>query len=213
MSVEAEDLTGRRYGRYTVIGRAESYISKSGTYQTRWLCRCDCGNERIVFAQALKSGHSKSCGCLQKETATKHGQKYTRLYGIWHNMKWRCSNEHCQSYPNYGGRGISVCAEWERFEPFMEWAMRNGYTDKLTLDRIDNDGDYCPNNCRWATAKEQANNRRNNHYITAFGETRTVSEWAKISGISRQAINWRINNGWMPEDAITIQGRDCRGRC
>ena len=200
--VPAKDLTGKRFGRYTVVRRADSYISKTGSYQSRWLCRCDCGNERIVFAQALKSGNSLSCGCYQKDAVTKHGWKGSRLYGIWHNMKHRCTNQNCKEYRNYGGRGISVCEEWMEFSPFKDWALDNGYSDALTIDRIDVDGNYEPTNCRWVSAKVQANNRRNNNYITVAGETRTITEWSTLSGISRQAIRWRLQHGWTTEDAV-----------
>lgn len=210
---QIEDLSGQRFGRYTVMCRAESYVSKSGSSQSRWLCRCDCGNERIVFAQSLKSGKSRSCGCLQRDVAKTHGWKNTRLYGIWHNMKWRCNNENAASYHNYGGRGISVCKAWEQFEPFMEWALKNGYSDELSIDRIDNNGNYCPDNCRWVNAKEQANNRRTNNLITANGETLTISEWEKKSGLSRQLILWRLRHGWSPNDATSKPRRGQFGRC
>lgn len=213
MPIQAEDLTGRRFGRYTVLRRAENYISKSGSHQTRWHCRCDCGNERIVFTQSLKSGHSTSCGCYQKEIATSHGKKNTRLYGIWHNIKWRCYNPKSHEYLRYGGRGITVCDEWRNdFQSFYDWAMANGYEDNLSIDRIDNDGNYCPENCRWATAKEQANNRKGNNRITALGVTRTIAEWEKESGISRQAILWRISHGWSTNDAVSKEVRKLNGR-
>lgn len=213
MPIRVEDLTGRRFGRYTVLRRAESYISKTGSRQSRWLCRCDCGNERIVFSQSLKSGNSLSCGCYQKETATSHGKKNTRLYGIWHNIKWRCFNSNCSHYPRYGGRGITMCDEWKNdFQSFYDWAMANGYEDKLSIDRIDNDGNYCPENCRWVSAKEQANNRRRNNCITALGITRTISEWENKTGISRQTIQWRINHGWEPDDAVSKEVRKLNGR-
>lgn len=153
------DLTGQRFGRLTVLEPV------TGRGRTKWRCRCDCGRTTVVgSAHHLTSGNTKSCGCLHDDKARErhlqHGGKGTRLYNIWKNMRQRCKNPRATDYNLYGGRGISIDPLWDDFGVFRDWALSNGYTDELTLDRINPDGDYAPNNCRWATWTEQRHNQR-----------------------------------------------------
>lgn len=154
------DLTGLRFSRLYVVSRA----ANAGKHPT-WLCRCDCGNEKIALSTNIVSGKVQSCGCLHKERASAatltHGRQPKRLYDIWCSMRQRCRDPKCRSYSRYGGRGISICAEWKEFEAFRDWSFANGYEESLSIDRIDNDGNYEPANCRWATMVMQARNSSN----------------------------------------------------
>ncbi len=205
------DLTGQRFGRLVVIERAEN--DKRG--RARWVCRCDCGEQKTISGHNLRNGRARSCGCLQKEVTAQrgkmHGQDGKRLYDIWFHMKSRCYNPKIADFKNYGGRGITVCEEWRHdVQAFYDWAMSHGYRDSLTLDRIDNNGPYGPENCRWTTRTKQANNTRANRKLTLRGETQTVSEWAAILNISHSTIRRRLHLGWSVERALTTPVRPRR---
>ena len=195
-----KDLTGKRFGRLTVVERA--CPEKKGN--SRWICRCDCGGYNVVRSDHLSGGLVKSCGCLSVENRIKHNLHNTRLYGIWLSMKERCYNPKKSSYNLYGGRGIIVCDEWlHDFQAFYDWSMANGYRDDLTLDREDGNKNYCPENCRWATIFEQNNNTSRNRHLTYKGETHTVSEWSRITGISRSTLQHRLVHDWPIERMLT----------
>ena len=207
------DLTDQHFGRLTAQEPAGH--DKDGSVM--WLCLCECGATVRVRARSLWSGNTRSCGCLQKEKArqtlraaiTTHGGCGTRLHGIYRNMKQRCDNAANPAYESYGGRGITVCEEWaQSFEKFRDWALANGYRDDLTLDRKENDGPYSPDNCRWATMKQQANNRRSNRVFSYNGESHDLAEWAKLTGIKYNTLRGRLlTYGWSVERALTTKPR------
>ena len=203
------DLTGKVFNDLTVIEQAETKILPSGQHKTMWKCKCRCGKETIVPSYALRNNGILSCReCGIKRSAKsrkKLNKENIRLYNIWNNMRQRCNNPKHKYYKNYGGRGITICVKWlgERgFEEFCNWSMLHGYTDDLTIDRIDNDGNYCPENCRWTTAKEQANNTRRNKIIEFNGEKKTLSQWADFYGLSQDLLGERLLRGKTMEEAI-----------
>lgn len=205
-----KDITGKVYGRLTVIERVEN--DKHG--QARWKCLCECGNYTVAVTTELNRGNVRSCGCLSREISKKvnfkHGFKNTRLYKVWDSMKKRCYNSNSPSYKYYGGRGITICDEWKNdFKSFHDWAFANGYDEnaeymKCTIDRIDVNGNYEPSNCRWVTCKEQARNRTNNRLIEYNGEKLTLIEWAERLKIKYTILHQRIRKyGWSIERAFT----------
>ena len=209
-----KNLKGQKFSYLTVVKEVGS--NKNG--RTIWLCRCDCGNYHETLGKYLLDGSTTSCGCRRAKILsdttkrqTTHNKSNTRLYRIWAAMRKRCRNINDSEYKNYGERGISICSEWDNFTTFYEWAMANGYADNLTIDRINNDGNYEPNNCRWVSYKVQANNTRANHYITYNDETLTLQEWAEKVGISEKTLISRINRyHWSIEKALETPVRPIR---
>lgn len=217
------DLTGQRFGKLLVVQQAPDHVSSSGTRTTMWECVCDCGQRITCRTYSLTSGHTRSCGCLIyeesyrkacSERVMRHGDSRvghkSRLYRVWYAMKGRCFCQTDSHYHLYGGRGITVCDEWSSsYEAFKDWALKNGYNPEAphgdcTLDRIDVNGDYCPENCRWVTMKKQANNKQNSRLVEFDGKTQTVSEWAEESGIKPATLRQRlVESDWSIERALT----------
>lgn len=194
------DLTGVRFGKLTVIKRVENKITNNGQIKVQFLCKCDCGKEVIVLSNSLKSGLTKSCGCIYRT----HNMTNSKIYNVWQSIKTRCFNKNSKSYKEYGGRGIKMCEEWlHEFQAFYNWAIENGYKDGLTIDRIDNNGNYTKENCRWVTMKEQNNNKRTSKYITYNNETHTMTEWSYKLGGSKELVSKRLASGWSIEKALT----------
>ena len=206
-----KDRTGHRYGRLTAI----KVDHKDKNNRWHWLCKCDCGNYAVAAGDSLTKGLTRSCGCLAKEVLKsgdvrrEHGMCGTRIYRIWKQMKTRCLNKNTPDYKKwYGGRGVTVCDEWRNdFKTFYDWAISNGYREDLTIDRIDSNGNYCPENCRWVDLKTQARNTRQNHLITYNGETHCLVEWAEILGVNVQVLRSRVYSGWDDERIITQKVR------
>lgn len=199
-----EIAAGETFGRWTVLHE------DTHAHGRAWRCQCECGAERVVLQARLRQGKSRSCGCraidmtrarsIGQTYSKKHGMFGTRIHSTWANMLSRCRNPHDKEYKRYGGRGIKVCERWRDFSAFYE---DMGDAPKgFQLDRIDNNGDYCKENCRWASSKTQNNNRRDNFMITLGGETKTLAQWSEITGIHRMTIKSRILRGWSPARAL-----------
>lgn len=204
------DLVGQRFGRLVV----EEYAFTKNN-RAYWKCKCDCGNYTEVPTYSLKYGNTTSCGCYRLERVVeakadshKYSGSYTsghrpRLYWTWLNMIRRCEDPKAPDYYRYGALGISVCEEWHNLPTFLEWASSHGWEEGLTIDRIDNNGNYCPENCRWVDISIQSNNKRTNVFLEFNGKKQTIANWARELGISPHLIYSRIKAGWTVEDALT----------
>lgn len=203
-----EEMIGKEYGDLTVLSYSHSenkkYYDKSRKKERvrkkHFLkVSCKCGKEKLQTPFRLKSGRSKSCGCRGG-----HGKSYTRIYRIYRGIKNRCYNENATDFKDYGGRGIKMCDEWlGSFQAFNDWSIKNGYTNKLSIDRKDNEGGYTPDNCRWVNWLTQNNNRRSNVYITYGGRKLSASEWARKLNVSSDTLTDRKRRGWTDEEIIT----------
>lgn len=193
---------GYRIGKLVVV----EYLGLNENKRNIWKCRCDCGNEKIYMTSQLTNGKTKSCGCSHHEIGKylrKYNDRDRKLYYRWTLIKQRCNNPNNKRYKDYGGRGITICNEWNNdFYSFRDWAISNGYEENLTIDRIDNNKGYSPDNCRWVTNKQQANNKRTNRYITIDGITKTMKQWADEYNIDYHTVQNRIFHGWDEIEAI-----------
>ena len=203
---------GTRFGRLTVVKAGPTKRKRATS-----VCRCDCGVTCVKVNHELRSGDTRSCGCLHRDQlvarSTKHAMAGTRLYRIWRSMKTRATNPNRPEAHRYVLRGIGLCRAWENPDVFMKWALSNGYADDLTIDRIDNDRGYYPGNCRWVTVSEQQSNRSTNREIV-FGEEAfpTVKSAAEHFGLSRKVLQQRLNRGWSVERALKQKVRKSNGR-
>jgi hypothetical protein len=204
------NLSGQKFGRLTVLKLDESIVNKK---HKRYVCKCDCGNTKSITAEHLKDGHIKSCGCFKLEKCLsnipntywqkKHGMSMHKLFDIYSGMKQRCYNKNNHAYKNYGGRGIKVCDEWvNNSKMFFEWALSSGYSNSLSIDRIDNDGNYEPSNCRWSSHKFQTRNRRITWNATIDSVTKPIAEWCEIYGLNYGTFNSRYRKGESVEQAL-----------
>ena len=196
-------IIGKKYGRLKVL----RLMGKSKDRHLLWEAECECGKIRVVLGRSLRRGITRSCGCLQRETAsrkaTKHGMAGIPMYIVWRGMLGRCLNTNDKAYKDYGGRGIRVCKRWLKFENFFQDMGKR--PEGMTLDREDNNGNYEPGNCRWATQKEQCRNTRRNKFVEYKGEKKTISEWAEQIGMSSTTLWKRLDRGWSVERALKPQ--------
>ncbi|HSW35847.1 MAG TPA: hypothetical protein VLH18_04500 [Candidatus Limnocylindrales bacterium] len=194
---------GDVFGRLTIVEELEKK-----NHNRQFLCKCECGAKTTVDSSKLISKNTQSCGCLKREIMANknrtHGKSKTPLYSVWNSMKGRCYNPSDAGFRDYGGRGITVCGEWQEFEPFMEWALKSGYRKGLTIERVDNNGNYEPQNCKWIPRSEQSANRRTNRYLKFRGNLKTMAQWSRDLGINYDTLKDRLNNGWPVERALTV---------
>lgn len=206
-SNHVKDIRGEKFGKLTV--REFHHSDGNKTY---WVCDCDCGNTTVKNLHQVKYGRPSNCGCVpanhnrpKRNNVKTHHMTGTKLYSIWERIRSRCfcKNPSSRDYRDYAGRGITVCSEWESFENFHKWALDNGYKEGLSIDRIDNDGNYEPSNCRWVTMKDQVRNRRKTIWLTYNGEKKALSEWCEILGLNLKTCYGRLHNyGWTDPSEI-----------
>lgn len=204
-----KDLTGRKFGHLTVLRQAPSDLQLSGKTDTLWFCQCDCGNEELVVRSrgSLQSAKTPSCGCGFKGMNGRHNMTNSHLYRVWCHMKSRCLNPNVERYPQYGGRGITICEDWvNSFDKFMEWAFQHGYQEDLSLERRDVNGNYSPENCCWIPLAEQQKNRTCTVYMEVRGEKLRIQEIADKYGFTYSCIKRRIQKGDRGEDLIRPLG-------
>lgn len=200
------DLIGERQGRLTCVEYLGLRKRKDGHNDKIWKCVCDCGKEVVLTSQRFLDGKTKSCGCYRRERISELKRKglNPRLYRVFGKMKERCYDDRCEFYRNYGGRGIKICKEWvDDYYTFQKWAYENRYRQGLTIERIDNNGDYEPSNCAWVTMKVQSNNKRNNRRITHNGVTKTLAEWCDEYNVGYSRTRYRLEHGYSFEQAFT----------
>jgi hypothetical protein len=205
-----KDLEGKRFGRLVVI-KFSHKKEKNNSRKYYFLCKCDCGKEKTIEASALIYNKTISCGCYHSEKVKRPKNKDVKvttnksLYSRWSSLKQRCYDKNNSRYKNYGARGIKVCDEWlgkNGSENFIRWALQNGYNDDLTIDRIDVNGDYCPENCRWVSNKEQASNKTTNVFVFYNGDKKTIREWSLILKVNEDTLYRRKKKGWCDKKII-----------
>lgn len=200
--MKIKNLINQKFNKLLVLEKCDSKNNR-----VMWKCRCDCGNITFLSTYCLTSNHTKSCGCIKGKNFCKirqhHNLTKTKIYSIWKDIKKRCNNPNFKYYKNYGGRGITICDEWKNdFMSFYTWSMQNGYNENLSIDRINNDGNYEPSNCRWTDRITQANNKRNNHFLTFNGKTLTISQWSRELNIPKSTIEYRLYCKKLPIEKI-----------
>lgn len=201
-----EVTIGKKYGRLTVKD-----VIKRPKQRTMWLCTCDCGTTKEYYPANVRRGTSLSCGCMQRQQLSErkktHGGYASKepLYSVWCGIRKRCLSESCEKFKDYGGRGVLLCEQWHDYSAFREWSMSSGYKTGLSIDRIDVNGNYCPENCRWTDSRTQQNNRRSCVYYTHNGETHTLKEWSRKFGMNYSTVYSRITKyGYTFERALSI---------
>lgn len=202
-----QDIMGSRFGRLRILYWIPSWICQ--TADGKWRCQCECGKETGVSRDCLIQGKVRSCGCLVRDKNTTHGESKNPSYGVWYDMIRRCTDPTSPAYPDYGGRGISVATRWLDIKNFI--AAMGCPPEGMVLDRINNDGSYCKENCRWATLITSQNNKRNNRRLTLAGETLTAAEWSRKLGLDYKVITWRLGKNWSVADVLLrpVRAREC----